>query len=156
MIRGTLILLAWSHLFACGGSTCGPAHTATAEGCPIDPCVAECTSKAAAIACCVDAHGRGLEGQSLDRLAYDCVGEACDPDRYLSEDAAICVAEAHGMESGIGACGSMFMSRTWTVINQTWDGCPDSPQARGQAVHIDGVTGELIDTGVVVADVDCP
>ena len=61
-------------LLACADGECADENTAESRG-----------------ACCVEAFGRGIEDpDDLERLEESC--PECDPDAYVSADAAICAA----------------------------------------------------------------
>lgn len=129
---------------------CGPTSLAE-EGCPIDPCAAECSSVASGISCCVEAYGRGnFDDFNLERLMDACSGSDCDPDLYLSPDAALCVAQVYGLESGIGWCGSSFDivrdDAVWDALSTYLDECADGDDDLGDVGHdlirIDARTGE--------------
>ena len=162
------LILPW--LFACAGSkedsaktiACGPSGTSQEE-CVIDSCAIDCLSIEASIDCCIETHGFGLEGDNLQRLLDDCTGDDCDPHLYISAEAALCVAQVHGLESGVGWCGGWFQSGSpanWMVSNRTYDGCavgdPEMASITGDGIQIDARTGTKIATYEQYMSSICP
>lgn len=107
---------------------------------------------AAARAACIDAHGYGIDDpEELERLARSCEGDACDPDRYLSEPAVACIARACGLEEGLdGIRTSLEYAEggpDWLASNLLVDCGPELCSA-GEFVMIDGTTGACLGRGV--------
>ena len=70
--------------------------------CPVDACADSGEDTGGAVACCIDAHGRGLtDGDDQAALARGCQGDACDPALYLSDATAVCVAQFCGLMPGL-------------------------------------------------------
>jgi hypothetical protein len=138
-------------LVGCGLPPTDPSVDASGE-CPLDPCAWTGVDTAAGIACCIDAHGRGLTGDAAEALAAGCQGAACDPSLYLSEEAAVCAAQVCGLSSGLGTCGGEFQltegGGSWTVYNVEED-CPPGANlcGGGDVVQIDARSGECQGTG---------
>lgn len=132
-----------------------PLEEPSDEGtCPVDPCASGTTSESAAVACCVSKHGYGLDAGAIEVLEYACSGDACDPDLYLSPEAALCAAQAYGLEPGLAECHARFEYRTdgtavWFVRNVTTE-CP--PEANlcggGEFVEVDARTGAWLAWGM--------
>lgn len=135
--------------FSCGveGDVCGP-EGPSEQWCPIDACAASCESVEAGTSCCLDAHGYGLSETSLERLLDDCVGDACDPEDYVSDAAALCIAQVNGLGSGVGWCGAGLVYNDaddvhWYVRNTTEGGCASGdPHTVGDTLTVNARTGE--------------
>jgi hypothetical protein len=113
----------------------------------LDACTADCVDVAAAIACCITAHGRGDFGaDDAARLASNCSGEGCDQDLYLSADAAVCAAQVQGLVQGTSTCNPQFSisndQAAWLVVVII---DPDT----GLAMQLDALSGEFIITAHV-------
>ncbi len=142
---------------------CGPPSLAE-EGCPIDACASGCSSVESGIACCAEAHGYGnFDDYNLERLTGACAGADCNEDLYLSPPAALCAAQVHGLESGIGWCGSTFEfvghAATWMGINTGLNECVDGREFGDvgyDMIHIDARTGEYTDASQAVGIAECP
>lgn len=116
-----------------------------AATCELDACV---DAGDDGLGCCIDAHGYGLEDtDDLEHLAANCQGDECDETGYISESAAICIAQTCGLLPGIGSCGASFQlgssGPSWLVENHT-QSCADGGNlcGGGQTMGIDAVTGE--------------
>jgi hypothetical protein len=113
-----------------------------------------CSSVATGRTCGVDANGLGnFDAYNLDRLTSDCSGADCDPGQYLGPEAALCIAQVHGLESGIRVCGSTFeFSRAearWTNWNTVVYGCADGRETADvgyDVIQLDARTGAYMDT----------
>lgn len=82
--------------------------------CAPDPCEHDSDAESRAT-CCVAEYGRGVvEKDDLASLAESCAGEGCDPEQYVSAEAAVCIAARAGLE---GAA-----ERTWTELALREDG----------------------------------
>ena len=132
----------------------GPADEAVLGECALDECAAGCTDVEQAFACCVSAHGRGgLYWPATDALASGCAGSTCNEDLYLSEESAVCVAQAKGLSPGTGTCTATFgflgKRAIWTVMNRT--SAADAGYS-GQMAQLDAISGEVI--GGVLWEVD--
>lgn len=96
------------------------------------------------IACCIAAEGRGLDEQAAGDLALDCnpATMSCDPDDYLREAAAVCIAHVAGLAAGDGSCGGHFWlngeegTAWWIVENQHASHC-----VTGDCLQVDAVNG---------------
>ena len=106
--------------------------------------------------CCLASHGRGLSEFEGERLARTCSGDACDGSLYLSDEAAICAGQAHGLGVGIAECAAMIGPRdstgtlfSWTTYNVTERGCQNSEWGfgSGDTVTVDAVTGNFLSDG---------
>lgn len=128
----------------------------TSEECALDACVTggDTTEMRE---CCIASHGRGgLAGADSEALAASCSGEYCDEYRYLSEASARCVAQVHGLGTGIAECSARFaaqdtsgMEFTWMVWNVIDRACIDGEwgMGSGETVTLDAATGEFISSG---------
>ena len=122
-------------------------------GCALDPCVGD-TDTSAAVECCTQAHGRGLDAEATGVLEADCNGDECNPDQYLSGESALCAAQAHGLESGVGECFQSFGRQQsgeffWSVRNITDRTCrgDDVISSSGEMLYVDALTGAFIARG---------
>jgi hypothetical protein len=111
------------------------------------------TGECGEAACCIDTYGYGLEDpDDLEYLASRCEGEACDAARYLSEDAAVCLAGVCGLEEGLNGCYGWFQlgdtGGYWIVMNDTEE-CPDGANlcGGGDTVQVDAQAGTCEGTG---------
>lgn len=165
-VRGTFlcVLLVSVWLAGCASekasssATCG-IPTSTNDECPVLTCAVqdECSSIEAATDCCIETFGYGLEGRDLDNLTEDCDGEDCDPASYISEQAAICIAQAHGLEAGVGWCGGAFVNSnpdfSWFVINTVEETeCSEDGYGHtiGYEIAFNAKTGESMNYGVAL------
>lgn len=133
-------------------STCDGQETCATGSCEIDACV-ESTSVEEAVDCCIAAHGYGLEEADVERLESSCVGDACRPDQYLSSASALCIAQVHGLQAGIGDCAASFVevgadgtSFAWWVFNVHEQTCSGDPLS-GDFIVIDAVSGSMTSSG---------
>jgi hypothetical protein len=145
-----------------GARECGPLSSSE-EGCLIDVCASTCTSVESGIACCVESYGHGgFDDSNLERLLGGCSGDGCDQDLYLSPQAALCAAQVHGLESGIGWCGLTFEflgdEATWigvnTYVNECADG-GDSGDVGYNFLQIDARTGEYLQAWQEIGLAEC-
>lgn len=150
MIVGPLLFLAACDDLAspdsAGPEECGP-EAEWQEQCFVDECAAACSTVASGTGCCIEAHGRGLDGDDVDRLLAACSGDDCDPSLYISAETALCIAQVNGLEPGVGWCGGYFDfvgGGAWYMRNTTYDGCPDDTSMRGDGYQIDARTGVVI------------
>jgi hypothetical protein len=133
-------------LLGCDGEPAAcPAVEEGLPTCPMDACAQTCGG----LECCIEAYGRGLEGQDLDTLLSQCEGDACDPDPYLSAAAAMCAAQVQGFNIGIDACSSSLVWTTslyWRARNDMDLPCEDSLDLEGtnRQFYLDPVTGEFV------------
>lgn len=145
---------------ACG-PPCGPTKVVDNAECPVSDCALECTDERSGTSCCVDEFGRGLSSDQLERLTSDCEGEACDASLYISDDAAVCIAQVNGLDQGIGACGATFWygstdPSVWTVRNKLTTDCSDGMGwSSGELFVIHATTGEFMGIGSVGSDLVC-
>jgi hypothetical protein len=88
--------------------------------------------------------------------SQDCAGAgqegaaACDVDRFISVDAALCIARARGLGEGLkGLSGSIvYNHRHGRVIYTVKNTLKDDPgDAGGEHLAIDAITGEVLDRG---------
>ncbi|MDP2308524.1 MAG: hypothetical protein Q8P18_21065 [Pseudomonadota bacterium] len=93
----------------------------------------------------------------------ECSGTDCDPDQYLSPEAALCIAQVHGLESGIRWCGSSFeffgTDETWTNRNTVVYGCTDDREFGDvgyDVIQLDARTGAYMDTYEEIGLAECP
>lgn len=76
-------------------------------------------------------------------------GVTCDPDAFITRDAAICVARAEGLAEGVAAWDvhlvyhHHYQRPLWSVSNTTLDDPADCHQA-GEQLSIDAETGEVL------------
>lgn len=126
-----------------------------AGSCPIDACAD------GDVQCCIAAHGRGLDADAAATLAESCVDPYCDAGQYLSEAAAVCIAQVYGLEPGVDHCGAGFEPADATgaafefqVHNVTNHECVDGGWwfSRGQILWIDAISGELNGEGSYIDD----
>jgi hypothetical protein len=121
-----------------------------------------CSSPEEASGCCLDAHGRGVDGSALEQLLAECSGQACDPEQYISAATALCLAQANGLASGVGWCGAGLVYNgesdvQWLVRNTTEDGCAAGEAfAEGDSIALDARDGSLLGTGTISGVVECP
>lgn len=99
------------------------------DACPVDACAA-CDSVEDGIACCIDAHGNGPAGEvTMPDTIYCATSETYDRADYLSEDAARCIAQVHGLGPGLGACFADLVvcdggaRAQWYVSSKRDEGC---------------------------------
>lgn len=153
----TLLLL----LSAC--EVCGPEILEESAFCPLSTCAETCTDVEEAIACCVAEGGRGLDKWDAASLVETCTGDECDPAAYLSADAARCVAQVHGLSSGVATCAADFMyipgNAQYYVNNVDRLDCgtaerPASGSGSSRSIH--AITGELLSEGHTSFDGECP
>jgi hypothetical protein len=77
-------------------------------------------------------------------------GVSCDPDAFITRDAALCVAEAEGLAEGLAAWTAelRFSARLerpiWSVANTT-AGAPNSCFQESTVMAIDAETGEVLE-----------
>jgi hypothetical protein len=143
--------------------SCGP-QSLVEQGCPIDTCALECSSVATGMSRCLDTYRRGnFDAYNLDRLTSGCSGTDCDPDQYLSPEASLCIAQVHGLESGIRVCGSTFeftgSDARWTNWNTVVYGCTDGREVADVGygvIQIDARTGAYMDTLEMIGLAECP
>lgn len=98
----------------------------------------------AGIACCIAAEGRGLDEKAAADLARACnpATMSCDPDDYVSEAAAVCIAQVAGLAAGEGLCGGHLWvngeegTAWWLVENMHTPNC-----SSGDCLEVDAVTG---------------
>ena len=138
-----------SPVESCTRGSVGAAETGWwNEECPETP---TCTAHACAaqdgdagIACCLASEGRGLDGDAAQELARACDPErmSCDPGDYVSEAAAVCIAQVAGLATGNGSCGGHFSvdgaegAARWMILNELGPNCSE-----GDCVELDAVTG---------------
>ncbi len=142
---------------ACPNPRVDTGGVANAE-CPVDECASSC-DESAGVACCIAAHGRGLDKPATAALAAGCEGAACDARQYLSDATAVCIAQVYGLSPGIGACsadlqGCCGAEYEWQVDNTTRGSCGDSSVgfADGDVVWIDAITGAKPGQGGIQRD----
>jgi hypothetical protein len=153
---------------ACGGVTGTPSTDECAlkplnldEACPISSCATECSSEAAAIECCVEGHGRGLSDDALEDLNENCTGDACEDSIYMSEAAALCLAQYNGLESGVDVCRAKLRlpeeePALWEVWNTIRDQCTNGSSSEENEIKlIDALAGKLIAEGTSYSDGIC-
>ena len=155
-------LAGWCSAGSCSAGSRSPEETGwwseecATPTCTLHPCATQAGGADDGVACCIAAEGRGLDEQSAATLARDCNPEtmSCDPDDYLSQAAAICVAQGAGLAAGGGFCVGLFQVNGdegrawWVVMNQHVDDC-----ASGDCLEVDAVTGGP-DTGSTCAWAD--
>ncbi len=137
-------------LHACGTTGRDPATT-EAPACEFDSC-AETPSEPDGLACCIDAHGYGIEdADNLERLATSCQAEECDAGRYLSAAAAVCIAQSCGLPLGIGSCYARFefgsSGPRWAVDNETEICDDDHLCGGGDILRVQAETGACSEIG---------
>ncbi len=125
----------------------------------MDDCAVTCGDVEDAVGCCIAAHGRGADAVLIPA---SCSGGACDPNRYLSEAAAICAAQAQGLVPGVSGCTATF---EWSAVGANWevvgwlDACDDSfPHGRKLSMaRLDATTGvaEYVTAEMYVSDLPC-
>ena len=142
------------------GVLCVAPQEATEE-CPISDCAATCATRTEGVDCCIQTHGYGLEDVYYEHLVKVCEGEEeCDRDRYLSEAAALCIAQVHGL----GWCGGGFFEGDedfiWSIINTLYESeCAEAGMLghnEGDRMTIDAVTGEVSGTSSIIGTFLCP
>ncbi|MCA9708378.1 MAG: hypothetical protein KDK70_21190 [Myxococcales bacterium] len=77
-------------------------------------------------------------------------GAACDADAFITRDAAVCIAEADGLEEGLGPWEVQLVYQygevhrpVWSVSNTTLDD-PSDCRKSGHTRTIDAETGEVL------------
>ena len=82
----------------CTGSTatCENVPEDDNPSCPIDACTDECGVEDR-LACCIASHGRGLTSEEYATVEERCSAVSCDPETFLSNQAALCSAQAQGL-----------------------------------------------------------
>lgn len=109
------------------------------------------------VSCCVEVHGRGLEGEAEAELQDRCVDVGCDVEIYLTEDSALCAAAVYGLAPGIASWSAEFSygeRSIWTVRNLIDATCttPDDLSGEGELVVIDAIQGAFVVEGREVYD----
>jgi hypothetical protein len=115
--------------------------------CTLHACAAEAGEDG--IVCCIEAEGRGLDEEAAADLARSCDADtiSCDPADYISEAAAVCIAQVAGLQAGAGSCwGSLQVHATdgqagWLVQSESLPNC-----STGHCLEVDAATGDP-DTG---------
>lgn len=82
-------------------------------------------------------------------------GRDCNPDHFISEPAAVCIARGSGLAKGLGPIQSVLLFNTahariaWSVTNVTYDRPQDGlpGDSGGQIVDVDAITGALLWSG---------
>ena len=130
--------------------------------CQPEPCADECGSVDGAVQCCVDRYGRGVADPTWDGISYlDDPKDGCGPEVYapvefLSPRAAVCVAQVHGMSSGIWSCDvelscsvTGVIGPSYLVTNTTEDPCSlQVPgEGAGESVLLDALSGVVQASG---------
>jgi len=149
-----LRLLAFLNLYLYGCHSTDEADTpASAPTCELDSCVGTAEGEGEGLVCCIAAHGYGIEDPNdLERLAARCTGEECDDTRYISEAAAMCVAQTCGLSQGIAGCNAWFQlgssGASWVVENHT-ENCDGGGNlcGGGDFMVVDAETGECGEVG---------
>jgi hypothetical protein len=109
-----------------------------------------CDPLAAERAACIERYPGG-SGAAGAQAASECVsnaGTACDAASFISEAAAVCIAELEGLEEGLEPWrvvlnhGSGHEGATWSVTN-TMSG-PDEGGAGGRSLTLDATTGLVL------------
>lgn len=145
--------------FACRPA-CGPTKVVDDAACPVSACATECNDLESGSACCIETFGRGL-GDQIETLTVECEGESCDPALYISEEAAVCIAQVHGMSQGINDCAAAFQyDRTevsrWLAANELERECSGGMGwSSGDIFLIDARSGEFMGIGSVESDFVC-
>jgi hypothetical protein len=146
--------------------SCG-IQRSTNDECQVLTCAIEdeCSSIEDAVDCCFKQFGYGVEDNYLPYLLDDCNGDDCDPAKHISSQTAICIAQTHGLESGVGWCGGAFINNNpnfyWSIINTTEEiECTedtDFGHKGGFEIFINSKTGEIASNGttLVYLTVDC-
>lgn len=143
--------------------TC-PVSSSEVGACPLDACAQDCPTAEVGVACCVAAHGYGnFDAVNLDRLNAACEADECDPAPYLSPAAALCVAQVHRLEPGIGWCGASFdisaRGPQWTSRSTTLDTCEGGAgfgDVGYDAVQIDAISGAFSAEWQEIGLAECP
>jgi hypothetical protein len=115
---------------------------------------------------CVDQHPRGaaLDPQQLEDAVSRCQNQwhqctaaepcngmdkdhLCDPDRFISKEAAICIAQAAGLAPGLyGPLAAVTFDNhvVWNVQNTLHDDEHGGPKGEsdGQFIEIDAISGK--------------
>jgi len=128
--------------------TCGIPPSSNEE-CPVSSCAENCDDRVLGVLCCLDQFGYGLDHEDETILMEDCQGGTCDANKHISERAALCIAQVHGLESGVGWCGGAFANSNpffrWSVINTTYESecTPDSEyfHKSSDLMYVDSLTG---------------
>jgi len=89
------------------------------------------------------------EPPTPESIALECstAGVTCDPDTFITREAAECVARLAGVEPGLEpwSVNLLFASDTlrpmWVIQNTTHQE-PSNCSAGGQSIRIDAVSGE--------------
>lgn len=117
--------------------------------CSLHACAAEAGEDG--ITCCIEAERRGLDDEAAADLARSCDAAtmSCDPADYISEAAAVCIAQVAGLEVGAGSCwGSLQVHAAdgqvgWLVQSESLPNC-----STGHCLEVDAATGNP-DTGSI-------
>lgn len=136
------------------------------EACPFDECANTCSSPDEIVACCTERHGFGVTELQRAQIADYCADGAhpCDPDTFVSADAAICIAQAGGLPPGQSSCQAALWPSgdraEWLVISERESFCPEGG-GYGESVEdglwVDAATGVLQESGSTLYNtLDCP
>jgi hypothetical protein len=118
---------------------------------------AECDSLATARAACIErfpSQGEDAAAQASSECLAN-AGTACDAASFISEAAAICIAEVEGLAEGLEPWRLALVYNsghgrvTWSVTNTTYG--PNDDGASGWSLTLDAPTGVVLDEAGWVA-----
>ncbi len=109
---------------------------ATTSECPMTVCQHSCLDLGEELECCADEF----------------------PGFPISEDRALCVAHAHGLQAGLSVCFAEQRFDVWAAKNILSFGCDERSAAGGETFAVGMEDGELWGVGVWTADSfqECP
>lgn len=131
----------------------------TDSTCSLHPCVSSCATPAEAAECCliVEGHVPMSDIEPVDDGALD------EVDSAISPAAALCVAQAAGLETGISGCSvdywAGFSPDRYAVQSLVEDPCTSGIPYHGEGmlVYVESRTGDVLERTTTYLDMmDCP
>ncbi len=159
---GTVPLLGACLVSGCGTKEqCGLDHPPSGSGCWSNKCALSCGSTEEAVACCVRRGGRGVVQGSVALLGDSGWWDEGTPAAVLSPEAAMCIAQVHGLPSDV-LCGTSLVidvtsdAPMWAVwgrhnLKDCGEGS-DFADVRSTIYYIDAMSGALVSPPVSATD----
>jgi hypothetical protein len=123
---------------------CVKSTSAAADAPPA--CADICAELEAQFDCCTAEYGfGGFREGNLQELTDNCTGDACDPDQYVSERAAYCLAYGRGLGDGFSRYNAVF----YLSSDSAWFVVENPEMAEGECVP-----GTLVDRSADIMQID--